>query len=528
MGNKLTHFDGCDAWHLLAERTARRPDHPFLRWRPFAAPERDWSYRDFLAEAGRAAAGLRAAGVGRGDRVLIHMNNCPELLLAWFACARLGAIAVLTNARLSGEELGYVAERTLPALAITQSDLADLVDAACPALSRLIVAPADGAAGPAVRDAKRSLFADLLDSADEPPVLDDLALAPLAIQFTSGTTARPKGAVFTHANALWGARIGAAHMGLREDDVSLVYLPLFHIVGLSWITLATLWVGGTVVLQPRFSARRFWPVAVACGCTFTVMMRFCLAALDRQEVPRHAFRLWNYGSLDRALGRRYNVAVNASWGMTEVVTEGTVSDPGLPCAEGGIGRPAPEYEIRIVDAGGLPVAPGASGQFEIRAQRGVGLFLEYYRDPEATAAAFTADGFFRTGDIVTRLADGSLRYASRAKDMLKVGGENVAAAEIERVVAAVPGVREAAVIGTAHAFLGEVPVAFVLVGGDFDDGRDGPALTAAIAAACERNLAVFKRPRAIRLVRTLPRSVNEKIAKRELRRILAEEGGSPR
>jgi crotonobetaine/carnitine-CoA ligase len=294
---------------------------------------------------------------------------------------------------------------------------------------------------------------------------------------------------------------------------------LFHIVGLSWITLATLWAGGTIVLQPRFSASRFWPVSVECGCTFTVMMRFCVTALDRQEIPNHRYRLWNYGMLDATLGQRYRVRVNASWGMTEVVTEGTVSDPSLPCALGGIGRPAPEYQIRIVDADCRSVPPGDTGHLQVRAQRGIGLFLEYYDDPAGTEAAFTADGFFRTGDLVVQVEDGSLRYVARAKDMLKVGGENVAAAEIERVIAEVEGVREAAVIGKPHEFLAEVPVAFVLLEHGVAD-RD--RVLAGIATACEIKLASFKRPREVHFIHELPRSVNEKVAKRELRRLLAE------
>jgi carnitine-CoA ligase len=520
MTKPLTPFDGTDIWTLLATRAGARPDHRFLVWRPVRGPSGEWRYAEFVRDAERVAAGLCRAGVRRGHRILIHTNNCPEMLLTWFACARLGAVAVSTNAKLTSDELGYVAEKVAPVVGVTQADLAHLVAAACPTDAPLFVAPADGDAPMPPLGGRIQNFAELLASAGPLEHHADLTMAPLAIQFTSGTTSRPKGAVFTHANALWGARVGAAHMGLNEDDISLVYLPLFHIVGLSWITLATLWAGGTIVLQPRFSASRFWPVSVECGCTFTVMMRFCLTALDRQEIPKHRYRLWNFGAVDPALSQRYRVQVNASWGMTEVVTEGTVSDPSLPCAIGGIGRPAPEYQVRIVDDDGRSTPPGDIGHLEVRAQRGVGLFLEYYDDPAATEAAFTADGYFCTGDLAMRLEDGSLRYVARAKDMLKVGGENVAAAEIERVIAGVEGVREAAVIGKPHEFLAEVPVAFVLLDQKVVD-RDG--VLAAIATACEIKLASFKRPREIRFVHELPRSVNEKVAKRELRRILAEE-----
>ncbi len=370
MTKPLTPFDGTDVWTLLETRAAARADHCVLRWRPVHGASAEWSYAEFVRDAERVAAGLWRSGVRRGDRVLIHMNNCPEMLLTWFACARIGAVAVSTNAKLSSDELGHIAGKVAPVLGVTQADLAQLVVAACPIHIPLFVAPADGdAAMPPIGDRIQN-FAALLAPAGPLERQVDLTLAPLAIQFTSGTTSRPKGAVFTHANALWGARVGAAHMGLNEDDVSLVYLPLFHIIGLSWITLAKLWAGGTIVLQPRFSASRFWPVAVECCCTFTVMMRFCLTALDRQEIPQPPIIDFGITACSTpALGQRYRVRDNASWGMTEMVTEGTVSDPSLPCALGSIGRPAPEYPIRIVNDDCRSVPSGDIGHLQVRAQR---------------------------------------------------------------------------------------------------------------------------------------------------------------
>ena len=201
----------------------------------------------------------------------------------------------------------------------------------------------------------------------------------------------------------------------------------------------------------------------------------------------------------------------------------------LPSPALAIGRPAPEYEIAIVEDDALPVAdarhvePGGQGQLLIRGLRGLSLFAEYLDAPEATANSFTTDGWFRTGDRVDLLEEGSIRFGDRSKDMLKVGGENVAASEIERVIAAVPGVQECAVVARAHRMLDEVPVAFVLPVPGLDAAARAE-LGERVRAACVSQLADFKRPHALRLVDALPRSTLEKVAKAQLRSLLAAEG----
>ena len=215
------------------------------------------------------------------------------------------------------------------------------------------------------------------------------------------------------------------------------------------------------------------------------------------------------------------------WGMTETITHGIVGSLHLPNVPLSIGRPAPEYEIAIVDSDSLPVRearaiePGGSGHLQIRGVRGLSLFQEYLGNPAASAAAFDPDGWFRTGDRVNLLEDGSIQFGDRDKDMLKVGGENVAASEIERVILTVPGVHECAVVSKRHLMLDEVPIAFVLPTADA-----APHLAARVQAACAAQLADFKHPREIRIVDALPRSTLEKIAKAELRRRVADEGAT--
>jgi len=204
--------------------------------------------------------------------------------------------------------------------------------------------------------------------------------------------------------------------------------------------------------------------------------------------------------------------------MTETIAHGAVGSADHPDAPLSMGRPSLGYRIHILDELRRPVAPGEIGDLYVEGQRGVSLFLEYADDPEATAAAFTEDGLFITGDRVRRGEDGWLYFADRSKDMLKVGGENVAASEIERVIATVQGVSEVAVIGMPHPMLDEVAAAFVIPSTTPSDD-----LERRINDACERALAAFKRPRLVRFVASLPRSTLEKVAKAELRQMLREE-----
>ena len=203
--------------------------------------------------------------------------------------------------------------------------------------------------------------------------------------------------------------------------------------------------------------------------------------------------------------------------MTETVAAPIVGDLLVPNRAGTIGRAAPQYEIAVLDVDGNPVGAGETGELRVRGVPGISLFAGYLHDEAATSAAFDEEGWFVTGDRVTVHDDGSLSYADRSKDMLRVGGENVAASEIERVILTVAGVAEAAVVGAPDPMRDEVPVAFVVAR---PDAAARTNLADAILAACRRELADFKVPREIRIVEDLPRATLEKVAKHELRRLL--------
>ena len=225
----LQPFSGQDIRTLILARARTRADHPYLVWRPFEGERRQWTYAQFADRVARFAAGLHARGVRAGDRVLVHLDNCPEAVFAWFGCAWLGAVAVTTNARSSSDELRYFAEHAETVAGITQPRFAGLVAGSCPALRWLAVTSDDNGEDAGVN---RPAPADGFEAIDgDPTGLPARAfdpLAPFSVQYTSGTTSRPKGVLWTHANALWGARINAVHQALVPQDVHLVTLPLFH------------------------------------------------------------------------------------------------------------------------------------------------------------------------------------------------------------------------------------------------------------------------------------------------------------
>ena len=499
-----------DLGGLLGYWAAATPSTPALTWVPFDGPPVAWTYAALRHDVSRLAAGLARRGVRAGDPVALVMPNCPDVVLVWAALLQLGAVAVCADPRSSAAELGFVLEHSRAVGAVVDP----VVTAGAREPLDKLPWVVESSGRPEVGRGTGLLMAD-------PPAgwATVPAQAPASIQYTSGTTSRPKAVVWTQANCLWAGRVGAAHQGLTQADTNLVHLPLFHTNALSYSLLSTLFAGGHVVLQPRFSASRFWPVAVAHGATWSALVSFCVRALQtREPLPGHRFRGWgNSAALDPAPWSG-GVAALGWFGMTETVSHPIIGSLDPPDPPGTMGRPAREYAVAVLHPDGSPVGAGEVGDLRVRGIPGVSLFAEYLRDPEATAAAVDADGWLRTGDRVRLNEGGTLSFVEREGDLLKVGGENVGAAEIERVLLQVPGVAEVAVVGAPHEMLGEVPVAFVLP-------RAGASVTVAeVEARCVAGLSPMRRPREIRIVSELPRVTLDKVAKAVLRGILREEG----
>ncbi|MFC3173501.1 AMP-binding protein [Novosphingobium bradum] len=497
-------FIAMDVPGLMRGVVAKHADRPFLTWEPFEGERRTWTYAEAHHDVRRMAQGLLLRGVKAGEAVILHLDNSPESVLAWLACAEIGAVAVSTNTRCVGEEFAFYAQKCQAVGIITQPWFAEMARGHAPQVGWIAVtSPGD----------------DSLLAGSEAPQGHFGPAHPFAVQFTSGTTSRPKAVLWTHANGLWGAMVNARHMQLRPDDVSSITNPLFHTVALAWQVLGSIWVGASVVVQPKFSASRFWAVVERNRCTWGQLGLFMARALATQPPPtRHHFR-FNAGGMSMSNpDHLFNIPSFGAHGMTELITHPVLNDPLSVLDEGSIGRPAPEYEVRLVRADGQLAGPGESGELQVKGIRGLSLFACYLGDPQATRDAFTADGFFRTGDNLRLREDGAMVFADRLKDMLKVGGENVSASEVEAVIRAVAGVADVAVVGGPDPMRGEVPVAFVIPA-----ATAGADLAERIMADCTQRLADFKRPRAIRLVDELPRILDAKVAKAQLRQILKDE-----
>ncbi len=503
---------GMDIPWMLDQWVQRTPDASALVWEPFDGATATWTYRELQSAARSVAAGLHDRGVRAGDFVIIHLDNSPEFIVSWYACASLGAVAVSTNTRSVARDLSYFAGHVAAVCAITQPSYARLVRESCPDLRFVAVTDNDAGEAAEVPGDLDLVRYDELRGTDLPELAVD-PMRNLSVQFTSGTTSRPKAVLWTHANGLWAGKISAAHMRLRNDDVTVAFLPLFHTNAQGYSMLATHWSGGTLVVQPRFSSSRFWDVSVKHRCTWGSTIPFAFKALASQPVPEHHYRFWGTAAHLPGIGAHFGVQTLGWWGMTETLTHGIVTDFDHPGPHGTIGRVAPEYEIQLRHPDGSPVAPGEKGHLFIRGVRGVSLFKEYYGNPDANATAFDADGWFDTGDIVRMDDDGWLFFSDRDKDMLKVGAENVAASEIESVILLTGLVDECAVVAQKHHMLDEVPVVFVIPKPDADPAT----LADTIIAHCRENLADFKVVRDVHIVDSLPRSTLEKVAKNELR-----------
>jgi len=514
----VSPFAGYDIAALIEDRARQRGSHPMLVWAPVEGPGEAWTYARFADEVARIAGGLAARGVRPGDRVLAHLENCPEMLLVRFACAWLGAVCVATNAMAAGPELAYFAETSNAVAAVTHPKFRGLLAAHAPGLKWIAVTSTDAGTPPAsgTAPAPSDTFGTLLGAPVPRRAPDPDASA--SIMYTTGTTGRPKGVVWTHANVLWGARLGAIQQGIRADDVVQNFLPMFHVVGFSWTFLPALWAGATVVLQPRFSASRFWPVALEHRATVTTQVLFTLNVLAQSPVPAHHFRQWGVARHDATAQALFGVpCLLPAWGMTEMVAQPIVGDPAAPPRPLSLGRPSPAYAIHILDDDGRPVRPGEVGHLLVGGRRGLSIFAGYDGDADDDdAAAFDDHGRFRTGDRVRLHDDGSIQFADRTKDIIKVGGEGVSAGEIEAVVARVPGVREVAVVAKPDSSYGEVVAAFVILAPDVASDRL-PEIADQIRAHCQAALAKFKVPRDIIVVPDFPRVGFGKVAKSQLR-----------
>jgi crotonobetaine/carnitine-CoA ligase len=492
-------------------RARRDPRRPFIVY-----GGKTWSWSEFGDAVGKTARLLVARGVKKGDRIGVLARNDVGHALLLFACARIGAILVPTNPEFGVQEAGYVLRHAaVSGVACNQ----DVLPVACKACEGIEPAPwhvlFDGKAADAPN------FFDEIERApdvDLPPAAgaDD----PVLIIYTSGTTGFPKGAMHSQRNFVTGGEANISRVWLQPEDRLLTILPMFHVNALFYSTAGTLAAGCAMILMPRFSASDFWNAAVEHGATQVNIIEAIGRILARR--PRSEFRPEH--RITRVYGMRADIVAPfrdefriphllGGFGMTEIpgVCCNPFEGPNKLGSMGPVGRhPDPRRmwaECRIVDDNGNEVGVGEVGEFWVRHPI---VMLGYFRDPEQTRASFR-DGWFMTGDLVTRDADGYFFFVSRKKDIIRRRGENIAGAEIDRVVQAHPGVFEVAAVPVPSE-LGEDEILVAIV------PKPGATLTPGeIAQWCAERLAAMKVPRFVLFVDELPHTPTHKVAKHVLK-----------
>ncbi|MCY4078076.1 MAG: AMP-binding protein [Acidobacteria bacterium] len=520
---------------LLETRARESPDAPFVVFDDLDGGVTARTYGEFDRVANRAAHVLRRLGVGRGDTITLLLANCPEFLALWFGAAKLGTIIVPVNTASSASELEYLAGHSESRLIFADADRFDLarkVRARCAGVGDVLVCGA-GAPSAEVDFGRRMAECPETPPEGEAPSPADEA----AILYTSGTTARPKGVLVTHANYICAGETVARAVRLTPDDRHLVVMPLFHGNAQYYSTMSALVAGASVALMARFSASRFFDQAIAHGCTvsslFAAPIRMLLAQPRRPELAENRLRavLFAQSVTPAQLAEweeRFGAPLLQLWGMTETMGPPIINPLDGERRNMSMGLPAPGYASRLVDGNGESVARGEVGQVVVRGEPGLSLMKGYYKNPEATAETLR-DGWLWSGDNARQDDDGYFHFVDRAKDMIKRSGENVAASEVEAVIREHPAVFDCAVIGVPDAMRDEAIVA-VVVPRAAEGGESPAALTGDdVLAWCRERLASFRVPQFVRFRAELPRTAVGKIRKHVLRgefRSTAGSGGS--
>jgi acyl-CoA synthetase (AMP-forming)/AMP-acid ligase II len=496
---------------LLREQAAR----PALRDATLLLCEgRSYTYRDIEARVGRAAAVLAAHGIGRGDVVSPMLGNCPEMVIALFAAARLGALFCPINPAFVAEEVGRQLADSRARCVIAGAEHLDTVEVA------RRVAPGLRAVLPA----------DALTSATEAPIPGPAPCAPDDVAwliYTSGSTGSPKGVLLTHRSVLANAEQVRERTTIRAGDRVLHAMPLHHVNGLGNITVMPVLAGATIVLARRFRPEEFWPLVPRHRPRYftgvPTMLARLLAALpdERPDLASLEFVRTGAAPLPESLRIRWEARVGVpivvSYGLTELTCTTAMNPVNGERRAGSVGPPLRGHEIRVLDPTGRPLGPGRTGEVVVRSQT---LMQGYLGRPAETAAALR-DGWLYTGDLGYLDAGGYLYLTDRKKEVIIRGGENISPREIEEVLHAHAEVAEAAVVGLPDAEYGEIVAAFVVP-------RPGARLAAeAVQAHCAKHLARFKVPAVVHLAPLLPRNSVGKLDRPALGRMAASRPGPP-
>jgi len=490
---------------LLRQRVAGAPDKHFL----FSeADDRRFTYREFAGAVDRTAALLAAHGVVKGDVVSLLMPNCAEYIIAYFACWKLGALAGPVNSLLKAQEIAYVVSNSeAKVLLIHQESQAaiDAIRSEVPNLQSVIIFADEAHA-----------TRDIADNIPASPSLtrDDEAI----IIYTSGTTGKPKGCLLTHGNLIANARQISEWLGFTENDRLLTMMPLFHMNAVSVTTMSALYAGGSTVVSAKFSASRFWKiisdyeitsfgsVATMLSMLLTTYPEGVPAGLKTEQLR---FAMCGSAPVPAETLKRFeeifHCLVIEGYGLSESTCRSTFNPPNERRRAGSCGLPIGN-EMKVVDDDDNEAPNGSLGEIVLR---GDNILKGYYKNPAANETAFKG-GWFHTGDIGYRDAEGFYYIVDRKSDMIIRGGENIYPREIDEVLYQHPAVAAAATIGIPDQLYGEEVAAFVVP-------RENAEVTEEdLISFCRERLADYKCPKSIRLVADIPKGPTGKLLKREL------------
>ncbi|MEZ3161574.1 o-succinylbenzoate--CoA ligase [Microbacterium sp. BWT-B31] len=501
------HNHGLGSW--MAKRRLKSPDTTALVYGDGSV----MTYRQLADGADRVSALLWGRGIRKGDRVAYLGENSPEFLEVLFGAVQLGAVFVPVNTRLAPPEIAHVLGDSGARALIHDPEFAARLE---PVLEGLdvphVIQTGEGTAErPGLARIVRTTTAG---HADAQVTLDDAA----AIVYTSGTTGRSKGAVLSHQNLTWVALNCIVDYDVVSTDVALMISPLFHVASLGMGALPVILKGGTLVLEKGFDAGRALAliqrhsVTMLSGVPTTYQLLADHPDWATTDISSLAKLTCGGSAVPNRILNAYEqrgLSFSQGYGMTETSPGATALSPEMTrTKQGSVGLPHFFTDVRIADEHGAMVPRGTVGEIEIS---GPNVFPGYHGLTDATAAAFTADGWFRSGDLGYLDSDGYLYISDRLKDMIISGGENIYPAEVENVISDLDGISGVAVIGVPDDQWGEVPWAIVTL-------RDGASVTTdQVRAHLDGKLARYKLPKNVVVVDELPRTASGKVRKADLR-----------
>lgn len=526
-------------FQALTETARKFPDRPFVQVLPetakvYGIEPGEITYGSMLAAVSALAEEYRAAGFGAGRRVGILLENRPSFFRHWFALNALGVSVVPINPDLRSAELEYLIAHSEIVAAVILPSRQDDIRRAAAAGKRTVAVFGPEASVPSIG----------------PPRAEQQAFdreTECALLYTSGTTGRPKGCVLTNTYFLnsgtWYLTVGGIiRLGFGNERM-LTPLPLFHMNAMATSTMTMVMSGGCLIVLDRFHPKTWWDSVRASRATIVhylgVMPPMLMGAAASEADKRHDVKFGFGAGIDRRLHapfeERFGFPLIEAWAMTETGGGVVISDNHEPRRTGKscFGRPGPESDVRVVDDQGADVGPEQNGELLVR-RAGPdpkhGFFREYLKDPQATAEAWQ-DGWFHTGDVVRRDADGYFYFVDRKKNVIRRSGENIAAVEVESVLMQHPRIAAVGVAAAADEVRGDEVFACIVPRPANPPPANTPPvnppmtpeqLAADIMNFCAERLAYYKAPGYISFQDSLPVTATQKIQRGALKSLVAD------